>query len=217
MKIIVTGATGLVGGEALRQALTWPGVTEVVSLGRRTCGIDDPKLTDVVHDDFSDLRAVADHFCGVDLCVYCLAAYSYRMSRAQYATITVEYLRAFLDVICEISPDAAFSYFSAEGAQLNGRSWMHTLNVKGRAETLVLESPLPRRYVFRPGYINPTSPRENPMLMDMLAAPFFRVLPSIGVESADLARVMIETGLADMRETAVLGNADIRDATAIPQ
>lgn len=214
MKIIVTGATGLVGGEALRQSLEWPGVTQVVSLGRRKCGLVDSKLNDLVLENFLDFQPVAEHLRGADLCLYCLATYNYKVSRADYETITVDYLNAFISALSDESPNAAFSYFSAQGAQPNGRSWMHALNVKGRAETVVLNSDFPRRYVFRPGYIHPTRPREKPMLMDMLATPFFRLFPFIGIEAADLARVMIQTGLTSEATNAVLENSDMRAALA---
>ena len=216
MKVILTGATGLVGGESLRQSLVRPDVTQVVSIGRRKSGVSNPKLTELAHEDFLDFRPVAEHFRGADLCIYCLATYSHKVSRSDYETITVGFLSAFIDALAAESPNSAFCFFSSQGTRADGRSWMRALNVKGRAEEVVLNSVFPRRYVFRPGYIHPTQPREKPMFMDTMFAPFFRIFPFIGVEAAELARVMLQTGVSDARETAVLENSDMRTALARP-
>ena len=210
MKVLVTGGTGLVGNAALRQALEHPGTSRVVSLGRRRTKLDSPKLIEVVVKDFMDLAPVKRHLHGVGLCLYCLAAYSNRMDRAAYERITVGYLDALIRALQEASPRAAFCFFSAEGARRDGKSWLRAFNVKGQAEQRLLDAGFPRKYFFRPGYIHPTRPRAHKVFYDPLVTPLFRLFPSIGIESADLARVMIETGLNDPRPEAALENREMR-------
>ncbi|MDH3665864.1 MAG: hypothetical protein OEN23_02940 [Paracoccaceae bacterium] len=209
-KVIVTGATGLVGGAVLARALSHPAVTQVVALGRRPAGIADPRLSDLVVDDFLNLAPVEGALEGAALCCHCLAAYIQRTSRAEYRRITIDYLAQFLSVLERVAPEAAFVTFTTEGTRQDGRSWIHTLNVKGEAERLVLGSRLPRRYVFRPGYIHPSQPRARPVFYDLAMKPVFRLMPAIGIESADLGRAMIETGLNDPRPQAVIENREIR-------
>jgi hypothetical protein len=73
-----------------------------------------------------------------------------------------------------------------------------------------MQSALPRKFVFRPAYIHPTRPRQRKLFYDPFATPFFRLFPSQGIESEDLAQVMLETGLTDPRASAILGNREIR-------
>ena len=210
MKVLVTGGTGLVGNAALRQALEHPGTSRVVSLGRRRTKLDSPKLIEVVVKDFMDLAPVKRHLHGVGLCLYCLAAYSNRMDRAAYERITVGYLDALIRALAAASPRATFCYFSAAGARRDGKSWLRAFNVKGQAENCLMEARFPRKYIFRPAYIHPTRPRVHPVFYDPIMKPIFRLFPAVGIESRDLARAMIETGLNDPRPEAVLENRELR-------
>ena len=124
MKVLVTGGTGLVGNAALRQALEHLETSRVVSFGRQRTGLDSPKLTEVIVEDFLDLAPVQRHLHGVDLCLYCLAAYSNRMDRAAYERITVGYLDILIRSLEVASPGAAFCLFSAEGTRRDGKSWL---------------------------------------------------------------------------------------------
>ncbi len=209
-KVIVTGATGLVGGAVLARALEHPAITQVVALGRRPVGITKPRLSDLVVDEFLNLAPVEEALENAAFCCHCLAAYIQRTGRAEYRRITVDYLAHFLSVLERVAPAAAFVTFTTEGTRQDGRSWIRTLNIKGEAERLVLGSRLPRRYVFRPGYIYPSRPRARPVFYDLAMKPVFRLMPTIGIESADLGRAMIETGLDDPRSQAVIENQEIR-------
>lgn len=215
-KLIVTGATGLVGGAVLAHGLAHPEITEVVTLGRNPVGIADPKLSDVDLDDFLNVERVADSLEGTTLCCHCLAAYIQRTGRAAYRRITVDYLAALLSVLERVAPRSAFATFTTGGTRQDEGSWIRTLNVKGEAERLVLGSRLPRRYVFRPGYIYPSQPRAHPLFYDRVMKPVYRIMPSIGIESADLGRVMVETGLHDPRSEAVIENREIRKMAGYP-
>jgi uncharacterized protein YbjT (DUF2867 family) len=211
VKAVVTGGTGLVGGEVLRQCLDHPEIGEVVSLGRNPTGLNSPKLTEVMVADFMDLSPVRGHLLGAGICFHCLAAYANRVGRRAYERITIGYLDALIRALEEVSPEATFCCFSAEGARRDGGSWLPALNVKGRAEKRVLEAGFPRRYFFRPAYICPSRRRAHPVFYDALMRPVFRLIPSLGISSADLARVMIGTGLHDPRPEAVLENRKMRE------
>lgn len=173
-------------------------------------GLSSPKLTEVAVEDFLNLAPARPHLAGVDVCIHCLAAYRGRVGGQAYQQITIGYLDALIREMEIASPEMAFCYFSAEGARRDGRSSVPALNVKGRAERRVSEARFPRKYFFRPGYIRPSRPRANPVFYDPLMTPVFRLVPTIGIESSDLARAMIETGLNDPRPEAILGNREMR-------
>ncbi|HSF93866.1 MAG TPA: hypothetical protein VLA52_02485 [Thermohalobaculum sp.] len=214
MRALLTGATGLVGDAVLRRCLDDSRISAVVSLGRRRTGLDHPKLTEIEVADFADLSPQRAHLGGVGVCFHCLAAYRNRVGGAAYERVTVAYLAALLAVLKAESAQATFCYFGAEGTRRDGKSWVPALNVKGRAERMVIEAGFPRRYFFRPAYICPSRPRAHPVFYDPVMKPLFRLFPWLGISSADLARAMVETALTDPRAEAVLENREMRGMAA---
>ena len=214
--LVIVGATGMVGGYALRFALGDRRVGRVTAIGRRRLDISHPKLGEVLHRDFADCSALAPALVGQDAVVFCLGTYTGSVSDAELRTVTVDYTRAFAGVLKTSSPDAAFAFLSGSGADPTGRSRIAFERYKGEAENALLEAGFPHIYVFRPAYIYPIEPRKEPNFGYRLlraAYPAFRLLfPSQVVRADDLARVMVEVAAqgdgADRHR--VFENRDIR-------
>ena len=122
MRLVIVGATGMVGGYALGYALEQPAVGRVTVIGRRTLDISHPKLTEVLHRDFGDCTALAEALSGQDAAVFCLGTYTGSVSDAELRTITAGYTIEFARVLRSSSPTAAFSFLSGSGADPTGRS-----------------------------------------------------------------------------------------------
>ena len=90
-KLVIVGASGMVGGYALRYALDHPVVERVTAIGRRKLGISHPKLMGVVHRDFADCSALAEALSGQNAAVFCLGAYTGAVPDAELRKITVDY------------------------------------------------------------------------------------------------------------------------------
>jgi uncharacterized protein YbjT (DUF2867 family) len=215
-RIVIVGATGMVGGYALRDALENSAVGSVTSIGRRKLGISHPKLTEALHRDFADCSSLAETLSGQDAAVFCLGAYSGAVSDAELHTITVDYAVEFARVLRGSSPGAAFSFLSGSGADPTGRSRIPFARYKGEAENALLAAGFPRVYLFRPAYIYPVEPRKEPNFSYRLLRgiyPGFRVLfPNQVIRADELARAMLgavvsETG---QRGGPVFENRDIR-------
>jgi len=116
MKILMTGGTGMAGGLALRDGLCHPEVTEITSIGRRPTGVEDPKLTEVLHQDFTDYGPIASHFEHCDAALFCLGAYTGAVPDRELREITVDYTVAFSDALYAGSPGAAVCFLSGQGA-----------------------------------------------------------------------------------------------------
>src|SRR5580704_9654714 len=123
-RLVIVGATGMVGGYALRYALDHTSVGVVTVIGRRKLGISHPKLKEVVHKDFPDCSALAQPLSGQDAAVFCLGTYTGSVPDAELHKITVDYTTEFARVLHGSSPDAAFSFLSGSGADQTGRSRM---------------------------------------------------------------------------------------------
>jgi uncharacterized protein YbjT (DUF2867 family) len=215
-RLVIVGATGMVGGYALRYALQRPDVEHVTSVGRRKLGISHSKLTEVLHPDFADCSALAETLTGRDAAIFCLGTYTGVVTNTELRRITVDYTVEFARILRASSPDAAFSFLSGSGADPTGRSRIAFARYKGEAETALLAAGFPRVYIFRPPYIYPVEPRKEPNFSYRLLRaiyPAFRVLfPDQVIRADDLARAMVEVAVRPTGEgeVFVFENRDIR-------
>lgn len=137
-RLVIVGATGMVGGYALRYALDNSDVGAVTAIVRRKLGISHPKLKEVLHPDFADCSALAETLSGQDAAVFCMGAYTGVVPDVEMRTITVDYTIEFARVLHGSSPEAAFSFLSGSGADPTGRSRMSFARYKGEAEKALL-------------------------------------------------------------------------------
>jgi len=169
-----------------------------------------------LHQNFADCSALSDVLSGQDGAVFCLGTYTGSVSDAELHRITVDYTVEFSRVLRGSSPGAAFSFLSGNGADPTGRSRLAFARYKGEAENAVLAAGFPHVYLFRPAYIYPVEPRNEPNFSYRLLRtvyPVFRVLfPNQVIRADDLARAMVDLGLRQTheRQGLILENRDIR-------
>jgi uncharacterized protein YbjT (DUF2867 family) len=215
-RLVIVGASGMVGGYALRYALDNSAVKSVTSIGRKRLGISHPKLKEVLHQNFADCSSLADVLSGQNAAVYCLGTYTGSVSDAELRATTADYTIEFARVFRNSSPNAAFSFLSGNGADQTGRSRLAFARYKGMAEKALLANGFPRVYLFRPGYIYPVRPRKEPTFSYRLLRavyPVFRLLfPNQVIRADDLAWAMMDVMLRETQERQglVFENRDIR-------
>jgi uncharacterized protein YbjT (DUF2867 family) len=215
-RVVIVGASGMVGGYAVRYLLEDPAVGSVTSIGRRNLGVSHPKLNEILHPDFADCSALAGALAHQDAAVFCLGTYTGAVPDAELRRITVDYTIEFARVLSGSSPNAAFAFLSGSGADPTGRSRMAFARYKGEAEKALSAAGFPHVYIFRPAYIYPVQPRREPNFRyRVLRAiyPAFRMLfPNQVIRADDLARTMVEAAVRGTGEgrTLVLENRDIR-------
>jgi len=215
-RVVIVGASGMVGGYALRYLLEDPAVGDVTSIGRRNLGVSHPKLTEILHPDFADCSPLADALTGHDAAVYCLGTYTGAVPDAELRRITVDYTVEFARVLRASSPNATFAFLSGSGADPTGRSRMAFARYKGEAEKALSAAGFPHVYIFRPAYIYPVQRRREPSFSYRLLRaiyPAFRILfPNQVIRADDLARTMADAAVGGIGEgrTLVLENRDIR-------
>jgi uncharacterized protein YbjT (DUF2867 family) len=215
-RILIIGATGMVGGDALKICLEHPEVGEVTVVGRRATGINHEKLTEVIHDDFNDYSAVSESLSGQDVALFCLGAYTGAVPDDQFRQITVDFTVAFAEVLYRKSPEATVCFLSGAGADQSEKSRVSFARYKGAAEKALLAAGFPQVAIFRPGYIYPVTPRKEPNMVYRISRALYpvlrRIYPNIGISSEDLAYAMVNVGLDKQAWTGspVLENRDIR-------
>jgi uncharacterized protein YbjT (DUF2867 family) len=221
-RLTIIGATGMVGGYALRYVLNHPAVDHVTAIGRRKLGISNPKLEEVLHPDFADCSALAEPLGDQDATVFCLGAYTGAVSDTELRKVTVDYTIEFARVFYAASPAAAFSLLSGSGADPTGRSRLAFARYKGEAENALRAVGFPHVYIFRPAYIYPVQPRTEPSFGYRLLRsiyPVFRTLfPNQVIRADDLARAMVDIAIRATGEPGamVLENRDIRARVETP-
>ena len=215
-RIVIVGATGMVGGYALRYALNHPAVASVTVIGRRTLGISHPKLKEVLHQDFGNCSALAGALSGQDAALFCLGAYTGVVPDAELRKITVDYTIEFARVLHDSSPNASFSFLSGMGADQTERSRVSFSRYKGMAENALLKTGFSHVFIFRPAYIYPVEPRKEPNFGYRLLRriyPVFRVLfPGQVIQSDDLAKAMVEVvaNETEKHSDQIIENRDIQ-------
>ncbi|MHB8604367.1 MAG: NAD(P)H-binding protein [Thermoplasmatota archaeon] len=155
MRVLLFGASGMVGKGVLLEALDAGDVMEVLSVGRSASGVAHPKLVEIVHRDFTDFSPLKDRFAGVDACFFCLGVSSAGMNEAEYARVTYDYTVAAAEALVASSPQAVFVYVSGAGTDSTEKGRTMWARVKGRTENTLLEMPFRGAYMFRPGLIRP--------------------------------------------------------------
>lgn len=213
MRVVLFGATGMLGQGVLRECLADGRVEAVLAVGRSPVGRSHPKLREVVLPDLFELDGVAGELAGYDACFFCLGVSSVGMDAREYRRVTYDLPLSVARTLAGISPGSTFVYVSGAGTDAHGRRmWAR---VKGMTENALLALPL-EAYMFRPGYIQPmhgaTSGTRLYWLAYVAAVPFYPVLrrlfPSMVTTTEQVARAMLavaERG-ADRR---VLETADI--------
>jgi uncharacterized protein YbjT (DUF2867 family) len=215
-RVVIVGASGMVGGYALRYLLDDPAVGTVTSIGRRHLAVSRPKLNEILNADFADCSALAVALEGQDAAIFCLGTYTGAVPDAELRRVTVDYTTEFARVLRASSPNATFAFLSGSGADPTGRSRMAFARYKGEAEKALSAAGFPHVYIFRPAYIYPVQPRREPNFSYRILRaiyPVFRILfPNQVIRADDLARTMVDAAVRGIGEgrTLVMENRDIR-------
>lgn len=220
MRIIVFGATGMVGQGVLEACLRDAVVDEVLVIGRTPTGHVHPKLRELRHEDFTDFTSINDHLTGYDACFYCLGTSAVGMTETDYRVISHDYPLAAARALLSVNPGSAFCYVTGAGTDSTGKSRMMWARVKGETENALLEL-TPRAFMFRPAMIVPlpgTKPKTRAYaLLYRVVTPLYpvlrRIVPRHVTTSLRLGQAMIQAarGTATRR---VLTTADINELSA---
>ncbi len=153
MRVIMFGATGMIGQGVLRECLLDRDVQEVLAVGRTGTRREETKVTDLVVTDLYNLSSVESRLAGVDACFFCLGVSAVGMTEEQYSRITYDLTTSVATMLSRVNPNMTFVFVSAAGASSSetGAMWAR---VRGRTENALFRLPL-RTYVFRPGLIRP--------------------------------------------------------------
>ncbi|MBW8886582.1 MAG: NAD(P)H-binding protein [Fibrobacteres bacterium] len=198
LKVVVTGATGMVGKAVLLECLDSAAVEQVLAIGRRPIGMKHPKLSERLLADMSDPASIADALSGVDACYFCLGVSSMGMSEAEYSRLTYDLTLGFAKALAASSPQAVFCYVSGAGTDSSEKGKRMWARVKGKTENALQRLPFKAAYNFRPGFIRPmrgvASRTKTYQVLITLFRPLFPLLAlskAFATDSVTLGRAML--------------------------
>jgi uncharacterized protein YbjT (DUF2867 family) len=155
MKVILFGATGMVGQGVLRECLLDAGVETVLAVGRSPTGQANPKLREIVHADFLDFSAIQSQLAGFDACFFCLGVSSVGMNEERYRHLTYDITMAAATALAKLNPGMVFVYVTGRGTDSTEKGSLMWARVKGKTENDLLKLPFKAAYMFRPAGIQP--------------------------------------------------------------
>ena len=200
MKVILFGATGMVGQGVLRECLLDASVERVLVVGRSPTGQQHAKLREVLHKDFTDFSAIESDLAGYDACFFCLGVSSVGMDAERYRHLTYDVTMAAANTLVRLNPGMVFTYVTGRSTDSTEQGPVRWARVKGKTENDLLKLPFKAAYMFRPAGIQPLHGVRSKTgwvnAIYVVAAPLLsylaRTSPKFMTTSEQLGRAMIK-------------------------
>jgi uncharacterized protein YbjT (DUF2867 family) len=221
MKVILFGATGMVGQGVLKACLADPQISEVLSIVRRVSGLHHDKFREIEHQDFTAFESLEKELTGFDACFFCLGVSSAGMTEAAYRYVTYDFTLAAAQILARLNPSMTFIYVSGEGTDETEKGRVMWARVKGETENALSRLPFKAAYLFRPGYIQPldgiVSNQKIYRLVYAVMAPLFplwkRLFPKFVTTTRQIGLAMILVAKQGAPKK-ILATADINQIAA---
>ena len=161
IRVIIAGATGMVGEGVLHECLQHEAVENILVINRKTCGVANPKLKEIIHADFFDFSGIEDQLTGYNACFFCLGVSSIGMKEPEYYKLPYSLTMNVAEVLARQNKDMTFCYISGASTDSSEKGKVMWARVKGKTENDVMKLPFKQAYNFRPGYMQPTNGLKN--------------------------------------------------------
>jgi hypothetical protein len=161
LRVILTGATGMVGEGVLLECLQNTEVEHVLVINRKTCGITNQKLKEIIHTNFLDLSSIENQLTNFNACFFCLGVSSIGMKEPEYTKLTYNLTMHVAQTLSRVNPGMTFCYVSGASTDSTEQGRIMWARVKGKTENDLMKLPFKKVVMFRPGYIQPTKGQKN--------------------------------------------------------
>ena len=216
MKVILFGATGMVGQGVLHECLLDADVESVLVIGRSSTGQRHAKLREIIHNDFMDYSGIESQLAGFDACFFCLGVSSIGMNEERYRHLTYDITLAAAKTLSRLNPGMVFTYVTGKGTDSTEQGSLRWARVKGKTENDLLKLPFKAAYMFRPAAIQPLHGVRSKtawiQAIYVVASPLLtwldRVAPKYMTTTEQLGRAMIKVA-RDGYPKPVLESEDI--------
>ncbi len=216
MKVIITGATGMIGKGVLHECLDDDRVQGVLTIGRSELEIEHPKLKQIIHKDFTDYSSIENELTGYEACFLCMGISSAGLNEKKYTEITYQYTLALAKALIEINTGMTCTYVSGEGTDSTEKGRSMWARVKGKTENDLLKLGFKQAFMFRPGAIIPLRGIKSRTRLYQFIYDYFMWLvklvkflaPNSVVNTTQIGQAMINVALKG-NEKSILRPKDI--------
>jgi len=195
MKVIVTGATGLVGEGVLLVCLENPEITEVISISRKPINRKHNKLKELIVKDFSEIKYHTSELSAYNACFFCAGASSVGETEETFTRKTYDLVVPFAETLSEINSSMTFIYVSGNRTDSTEQGKVMWARVKGRTENALLKIPFKAVYNFRPGFMKPVKGQKNVRfiyrIFDALSPLWYLTFPNWICKMEEVGHAMI--------------------------
>ncbi|WP_448699797.1 NAD-dependent epimerase/dehydratase family protein [Mucilaginibacter sp. AW1-3] len=215
LRVIVTGATGMVGEGVLQQCLQHAQVEAVLVINRKPCGVTHPKLKEIIHADFFDISPVANQLSGYNACFFCLGVSSIGMKEPEYYKMTYTLTMHVAQTLSRLNPGMTFCYISGGSTDSTEQGKIMWARVKGKTENDLAKLPFKQEYNFRPGMMKPAKGAKNVLKFYKYLGWMYPLLRALGMATtiAELGLAMINSAIYGYK-TRILEIKDIKELAA---
>jgi hypothetical protein len=214
LKVILTGATGMVGEGVLIECLQHPRVEAVLVIGRKSCGYTHVKLKEIIQPDILGLKAFEKELAEYNTCFFCAGVSSVGTKELEYSRITYTLTLNFAEMLSRINPEFTFEFISAAGSDPSESSSIMWARVKGRTENELVKIPFKKVYIFRPGFLKATPGQKNVQryyrYINWLYPLLRKTSNTVASSISELGLAMINAGVYGFNKTLVPVNDIIK-------
>lgn len=214
MKVIITGATGMVGKGVLLECLDDDRIEQILLINRSDIDLKHPKIKEIIHQDFTDFSSVQQEFKEYNACFHCMGVSSVGITEEQYYKFTYTITETLVNAVYNTNPNSIFIYVSGEGTDSTEKGKSMWARVKGKTENLILNKGFKDAYMFRPGVILPkrgiTSKTKLYNVFYLITRPIFPLLQKMKsvTTTEKLGKAMIEL-INNQQQMKILSGSDI--------
>ena len=224
LKVIITGATGMIGEGVLYECLNHPEVEKVLVITRTSCGYSHPKLTEIVHSDFFDITSLGSRITGYNACYFCLGVTSLGKNEAEYTRLTHTLTLNFATSLASLNSDMTFCYISGASTDSSEKGKSMWARIKGKTENDLMKLPFKQVYNFRPGGIEPFLPLKPSQtyyktykylkwlfsLMKVIAPKYVIMLKDLAAAMINASLIGYSKNILEMEDMKTLAKANLK-------
>jgi nucleoside-diphosphate-sugar epimerase len=195
MKIIITGANGMVGSEVVTQAIQNNAISSITLITRKPLSIKHSKVTNIIHSDFLKYENISQVFAENDACIWCLGISQMQVNEPTYIKITYDFTIAAATAMLKNNSNISFLFLSGAGADSNEKSKTLFARIKGKTENELMKMSFKKLYIVRPGGIRPMNGKENAAWFEKVLIPIYpifeMIFPRQFIKSTELGTALL--------------------------